>query len=271
MEQKILKELLEAAKVIAVAAGEAILKVSSEGIDVKTKEDGSPLTRADTASHKIIESGLRQLEPIFPIISEEGNLKEVSMENLEIYWLIDPLDGTKEFVKGLDEYTVNIALIENSDPILGVIYVPVPKILYYAAKGLGAWKVGRGSEAKRIHASENESPKRAVVSRSHLSKETELFLNRLGIKEVIKHGSSLKMCAVAEDSADIYPRFGPTCLWDTGAGTAIAKEAGCVVVDLQGKELRYNPKMDLKQYGFIVYPQQLRILLDQFIMEEGCG
>jgi 3'(2'), 5'-bisphosphate nucleotidase len=245
MEQKILKELLEAAKVIAVAAGEAILKVSSEGIDVKTKEDGSPLTRADTASHKIIESGLRQLEPIFPIISEEGNLKEVSMENLEIYWLIDPLDGTKEFVKGLDEYTVNIALIENSDSILGVIYVPVPKILYYAAKGLGAWKVGR--------------------------EETELFLNRLGIKEVIKHGSSLKMCAVAEDSADIYPRFGPTCLWDTGAGTAIAKEAGCVVVDLQGKELRYNPKMDLKQYGFIVYPQQLRILLDQFIMEEGCG
>ncbi|MHC4150699.1 MAG: 3'(2'),5'-bisphosphate nucleotidase CysQ family protein [Planctomycetota bacterium] len=197
MEQKILKELLDAAKEIAVAAGEAILNVSSEELDVNTKEDGSPLTRADTASHNTIESGLMQLEPILPIISEEGNLKEVSMENLETYWLIDPLDGTKEFVKGLDEYTVNIALIENTNPILGVIYVPVSKTLYYAAKGLGAWKAESGSEAKRIHASENESPKRAVVSRSHLSEETELFLNRIGIKEVIRHGSSLKMCAVA--------------------------------------------------------------------------
>ncbi|MHC4266172.1 MAG: 3'(2'),5'-bisphosphate nucleotidase CysQ family protein, partial [Planctomycetota bacterium] len=167
MEQNILKELLEAAKDIAVAAGEAILKVSSEGADVKIKEDGSPLTRADTASHKTIESGLMQLEPVLPIISEEGNPEEAAKENLETFWLIDPLDGTKEFVKGLDEYTVNIAIIENPDPILGVIYVPVSGTLYYAAKGLGAWKIEKDNAAQCIETSEKERPERAVVSRSH--------------------------------------------------------------------------------------------------------
>jgi 3'(2'), 5'-bisphosphate nucleotidase len=266
MEEKILKELLEATKDIAVAAGEAILNVSSEELDVNTKEDGSPLTRADTASHNTIESGLMQLEPVLPIMSEEGNPEEVAKDKLETFWLIDPLDGTKEFVKGLDEYTVNIALIENPNPILGVIYVPVSETLYYAAKGLGAWKIEKGKSSEPIHASEKEQPSRAVVSRSHLSEETESFLERLGIKEVIRHGSSLKMCSVAEGAADIYPRFGPTCLWDTGAGTAISLEAGCTVVDLEGKELSYNPVEGLKQYGFIVYPNKLQPIINKHII-----
>jgi 3'(2'), 5'-bisphosphate nucleotidase len=253
MEQSILKELLDLAKDIAVAAGEEILKVSSEGTDVETKKDGSPLTRADTASHKTIESGLMELEPSLPIISEEGNPEEAAKENLEVFWLIDPLDGTKEFVKGLDEYTVNIALIENGEPILGVIYVPVSGTLYYAANGLGTWKIEKNKEAQGIKATDTERPHKAVVSRSHLSQETKEFLSKIGVNDVIRHGSSLKMCAVAEGSADIYPRFGPTCLWDTGAGTAIAKEASCLVVDLDGKELRYNLSSGLLQHGFIVY------------------
>jgi 3'(2'), 5'-bisphosphate nucleotidase len=265
MEQSILKELLDSTKEIAVAAGEAILKVSSEEIDVKTKEDGSPLTRADMASHNTIESGLKQLEPALPILSEEGDANDAAKDNFKTFWLIDPLDGTKEFVKGLDEYTVNIALIENGDPILGVIYVPVSGTLYYAANGLGAWKIEKNKEAQGIKATDRERPRKAVVSRSHLSQETEEFLSKIGVNDVIRHGSSLKMCAVAEGSADIYPRFGPTCLWDTGAGTAIAIEAGCVVVDLQGKELSYNLSSGLLQHGFILYNKSSETYLKEKI------
>jgi 3'(2'), 5'-bisphosphate nucleotidase len=263
MEQSVLKEFLDSAKELAIAAGEAILKVASEGTDVQTKEDGSPLTRADMASHRTIESGLKQLKPALLIISEEGNPHESATENLKTFWLIDPLDGTKEFVKGLGEYTVNIALIENSEPILGVIYVPVAGTLYYAAQGLGAWKADKDKEAESIKAADKGRPRRAVVSRSHLSQETEEFLSRIGVNDVIRHGSSLKMCAVAEGAADIYPRFGPTCLWDTGAGTAIAKEAGCAVVDLKGKPLNYDLADGLKQYGFMVYG----VSLDEFVKQ----
>jgi len=265
MEADVLRELLDTVKDIAIAAGEAILKVSAEGTDVQTKEDGSPLTRADMASHRTIESGLKQLEPMLPIVSEEGNPENMALDNLKTFWLIDPLDGTKEFVKGLDEYTVNIALVEDGEPILGVIYVPVSGTLYYAAKGLGVWKAEKDKEAQRINATDADRPCKAVVSRSHLSHETEEFLSRVGVQDVIRHGSSLKMCAVAEGAADIYPRFGPTCLWDTGAGTAIATEAGCRVVDLKGKPLSYNPVDGLKQYGFIVYPKKQTAFLEQLI------
>jgi 3'(2'), 5'-bisphosphate nucleotidase len=263
MEQSILKELLEAAKDIAVRAGEAILNVSSEGTDVKTKDDGSPLTMADIASHTTIESGLNQLEPVLPIISEEGDPEEAAKGNLETFWLIDPLDGTKEFVNGLSEYTVNIALIEDCEPILGVIYVPVSGTLYYAAKGLGAWKVDKDKSSQRIKTSKAERPGTAVVSRSHLSEETEEFLSKVGVHDIIRYGSSLKMCAVAEGAADIYPRFGPTCLWDTGAGTAIAREAGCAVVDLEGNKLSYNPVEGLKRNGFMVYPSKLDSIIKE--------
>jgi len=264
METSVLRELLDTVKDIAIAAGEAILKVSAEGTDVQTKEDGSPLTKADMASHRTIESGLKQLNPLLPIISEEGNPENMAMDNLKTFWLIDPLDGTKEFVKGLDEYTVNIALVEDGEPVLGVIYVPVSGTLYYAAKGSGAWKAEKNKEAQSINATDADRPCKAVVSRSHLSQETEEFLSRIGVNDVIRHGSSLKMCAVAEGSADIYPRFGPTCLWDTGAGTAIAKEAGCTVVDLKGKTLSYDPSAGLKQHGFMVYGESLDEFVKQF-------
>ena len=259
MNTEILIRLLDAVGPIAVAAGKAILPIASEVGHVETKEDGSPLTRADLASHKVIEAGLASLEPAFNVLSEEGDLDQ-AFESWTTFWCVDPLDGTKEFVKGLDEYTVNIALIARTVPILGVIYVPALDVLYYAAQGLGAWKViGGDGEPKRIAASSCDKPSSAVVSRSHLSDETKVFLEKLGVAEMISHGSSLKICAVAEGKADIYPRHGPTCLWDTAAGTAIALEAGCRVVDLQNSDLSYDPKVGIKRPGFIVYPRQLDI------------
>ena len=263
MEEKELNILLDEVKKIAVAAGEAILKVSSDDADVSIKTDGSPLTRADMASQKVIQSRIEGLEPVFPVVSEEGNPEKASQGELARYWLIDPLDGTKEFIKGIGEYTVNIALVEGGVPVLGVIYIPVAGTLYYAGEGLGAWKVEKDKEPCIIHCSEAGQPKTAVVSRSHLSVETEEFLLRLGVSNTIKHGSSLKMCAVAEGSADIYPRFGPTCLWDTAAGTAIARQAGCAVVDLEGKELRYETARGLKHFGFMVYPVKLSSIVSK--------
>ena len=140
-----------------------------------------------------------------------------------------------------------------------MVYVPVQDVLYYAAQGLGAWKAGAGGEPERITASACEKPTSAVVSRSHLSDETKVFLDKLGVSEMISHGSSLMICAVAEGRADIYPRHGPTCLWDTAAGGAVAIEAGCRVVDLQDNDLSYDPKAGIKRPGFIVYPSQLDI------------
>ena len=240
------------AKEIAVVAGEAILKITAEDVDVTEKSDGSPLTRADIASHNTIQSGLESLEPKYPILSEEGDLENISGDSWNIYWCVDPLDGTKEFVKGLDEYTVNIALVERGVPILGVIDAPGLGAKYYAAKDLGAWKVEGDGRPRRISANKRQRPETAVVSRSHLSAETKDFLSELGITKIVQHGSSLKLCAVAEGTADIYPRHGPTCLWDTAAGTAIATEAGCCVVDVNGEPLSYDPAAGLKHSGFIV-------------------
>jgi 3'(2'), 5'-bisphosphate nucleotidase len=257
METQILERLLARAKSIAVAAGREIQKVAAEGVTAQEKEDGSPLTRADTASHEAIAAGLAELEPKLPVLSEEGDLEQQGMDAWRVFWCVDPLDGTKEFVKGLTEYTVNIALVEDGRPVLGVVYVPAQDVLYYAAAGLGAWKAEGGGEPARIQARQVDKPERAVVSRSHLSAETEEFLKRLGVTEMVQHGSSIKICAVAEGKADIYPRHGPTCLWDTAAGTAIALEAGCAVVDLSGQPLTYRPADGIKKPGFIVHPKSL--------------
>ncbi len=156
------------------------------------------------------------------------------------YWLVDPLDGTKEFLKGLPEYTVNVALVDAGVPVLGVIYVPAADCLYLAARGQGARRLDARGET-RLLAAPVAQPRRAVVSRSHLSPETGALLARLGVTETIPRGSSLKMCAVAEGAADLYPRLGPTRLWDTAAGTAIAAEAGCDVVGLDGRAAALRP------------------------------
>ncbi len=256
LDAQTLQAFLDACIPIAYEAGAAILQVAAEGTDVQVKQDGSPLTRADMASDAIIAAGLAPLEPKLPILSEEGDVEDSSIGTWRTFWCVDPLDGTKEFVKGLSEYTVNIAIVEDAQPVLGVVYVPVQDVMYYGAKSLGAWKVSSAGQPVRIASSAAKRPAKAVVSRSHLSDETKEFLVRLGVTDMVAHGSSLKICAVAEGAADIYPRHGPTCLWDTAAGAAIAIEAGCNVVDLAGAPLSYDPSVGIKRAGFIVLPAQ---------------
>ncbi|MDP6635113.1 MAG: 3'(2'),5'-bisphosphate nucleotidase CysQ [Phycisphaerae bacterium] len=259
MEQQLLAAFLEEVRPIAQKAGTAILQVAAEDIDVTEKSDGSPLSRADIASHRAIQAGLDKLEPRFPILSEEGDLDNLDEQDWGIYWCVDPLDGTKEFIKGLTDYTVNIALVKNDKPILGVIDIPAIGVTYWAAEGLGAWKCETNTPPERIAASKCSEPASAVVSRSHLDAKTEQFLARLGITNIVPHGSSLKICAVADGTADIYPRFGPTCLWDTAAGAAIAIEAGCAIVDLAGDDLMYDPGRNIKHAGFVVSPVGLEL------------
>jgi len=259
MDRETVERLLGGAKEIARRAGQAILEVSVNAAAIEAKEDGSPLTCADMTSHEVIESGLRELRPMLPMISEEGDLTEADVGSSRTYWLVDPLDGTKEFIKGLGEYTVNIAVVEESTPILGVIHVPATDVLYYAAEGCGAWKMTPRGVPLRMVANDCHGPARAVVSRSHMSAGTEQFLARLGVTDVIRCGSSLKICAVAEGTADLYPRFGATWLWDTAAGVAIAEEAGCVVVGPGGASLSYDPAVTMKHSGFIVHRGKMRL------------
>ena len=259
MDSEILAQLLADVREITLTAGRAILEIAVEDAGTTTKEDGSPLTRADMASHRAIEAGLAPLEPKFPVLSEEGDLEAVATSDWETYWCVDPLDGTKEFVKGLPDYTVNIALVCSGRPVLGVIDVPAGDVMYWAAEGMGAWKCYRGGEPERIAPNRCHKAVSAVVSRSHLDADTERFLETLGITDVVRHGSSLKICAVADGTADIYPRFGPTCLWDTAAGAAIALEAGCDIVDLTGKPLSYDVKDGMRRAGFVVCPSGLQI------------
>jgi 3'(2'), 5'-bisphosphate nucleotidase len=243
--------LLGRVRTIALAAGQAILETQVGAVDIEHKDDGSPVTHADLASERVILEGLATLSPRLPIVSEEDDRECLDAAAVSTYWLVDPLDGTKEFIKGLPEYTVNIALVHECVPVLGVIYVPPDGRLYAAAQGEGARRYESGHETL-LYPRCVVRPESAVVSRSHLSPETEGFLKRLGIQRCIPSGSSLKMCAVAEGSADVYPRLGPTRLWDTAAGAAIAREAGCDVVDLAGQPLAYDLARGLTHAGFLV-------------------
>jgi 3'(2'), 5'-bisphosphate nucleotidase len=243
--------LLEQVARLARRAGEAIEAVRGGSLEAEEKADGSPVTRADRAAEAILVEGLRPLLPGVVVVSEEGDVDAALASAGSTYWLVDPLDGTKEFLKGLPEYTVNVALVEAGVPILGVVYVSAADCLYLAARGLGARRRdARGETPLRV--TPLDRPRRAVVSRSHLSPETGALLARLQVTETIPRGSSLKMCAVAEGAADLYPRLGPTRLWDTAAGTAIATEAGCDVVALDGTPLRYDLASGLVRPGFLV-------------------
>ena len=242
--------LAEVARLVRLA-GEATEAVRGGSLETEQKADGSPVTRADRAAEAILVEGLRGLLPAVAIVSEEGDVAAAVAAAGSSYWLVDPLDGTKEFVKGLPEYTVNVALVEAAVPILGAVFVPAASSLYLAARGLGARRVDARGET-RLQAARVAAPRRAVVSRSHLSPETSALLARLGVTETLPRGSSLKMCAVAEGAADIYPRLGPTHLWDTAAGAAVAAQAGCDVIALDGRPLRYDLADGLLLPGFIV-------------------
>ena len=246
-------ELLQLAKSAAILAGEEILKVYNKDFEVSYKEDESPLTIADKNANAVIEKML--LESKIPILSEEGRqvpFKE--RKNWDKLWIVDPLDGTKEFVKRNGEFTVNIALIENGSPVMGVIYVPVTNVLYYASEE-GAFKESKNSIDKLPILTYRQSFI-AVGSRSHQSPETKAYfdslINKHGKIEVISMGSSLKICLVAEGKADVYPRFAPTMEWDTAAGHAIANYANKKLIDYKTKkEMKYNREQLLNNW-FIV-------------------
>jgi len=251
MDSSRLGTLLEEVGLLVRRAGEAIEAVREGPVDAEEKADGSPVTRADRAAEAVLGEGLRALLPGVAVVSEEGDVEAAVAGAGSTYWLVDPLDGTKEFLKGLPEYTVNVALVEAGVPVLGAVYVPAADCLYLAARGRRARRLDARGET-RLLAAPVANPRRAVVSRSHLSPETGALLARLGVTETIPRGSSLKMCAVAEGAADLYPRLGPTRLWDTAAGTAVATEAGCDVLALDGRPLRYDLADGLVRPGFLV-------------------
>lgn len=248
-------ELVEPAVALAKSAGDAIMEVYATDFDVQAKDDNSPLTQADMASHQVIDAGLRELTPDIPIISEESGLPSFEERSQwPIYWLIDPLDGTKEFVNRNGEFTVNIALIEGKRPVLGVVYVPVTGKTYTGCEGVGA-AVRESSGASRSIgvAIESAQPIRVVGSRSHRGTSLDAFLERLGDVEMLPMGSSLKFCVVAEGDADIYPRLGPTSEWDTAAAQAVVEQAGGAVLELDGRPLAYNTKEDILNPHFLVH------------------
>jgi 3'(2'), 5'-bisphosphate nucleotidase len=242
---------------IAKASGDAIMKIYSTDFDVTRKNDNSPLTQADLAAHIIICNALNQLTPNIPILSEES--ETIDFETRQVwqqYWLIDPLDGTREFVKRNGEFTVNIALIDRHESVLGVIYAPVTESLYFASKGHGAFKQVKSNSAQKIMAkSTNIQHVTIAGSRSHSNDKMQKFLLNLenvsdNALELISMGSSLKTCLVAEGLADVYPRLGPTSEWDTAAAHCVLIEAGGDVVDVNGARLLYNNKPSLLNPDF---------------------
>lgn len=258
-----IQKLVDPVVDLAVAAGDAILEVYATDFDVQSKADDSPLTRADMASHHTLVGGLRELAPELPTISEEAGLPPFDERSRwSEYWLIDPLDGTKEFVKRNGEFTVNIALIRDHRPVLGVVHAPVLGVTYTGCEGAGATrrdrKLGdRGIEPIRVNTAIARPP-RVIGSRSHRSPAFENFLERTGDAEVVSMGSSLKFCVVAEGRADVYPRLGPTSEWDTGAAQAVVEQAGGSVSRLDGKPLSYNEKADILNPHFVVYGSRER-------------
>ena len=266
-------QLLNAVNEIAIAAGSEILDVynSEEAIDVSVKQDDSPLTEADRRAHFLIVDRLSSLTPDIPLLSEESDAIDYKVrKSWQRYWLIDPLDGTKEFINRNGEFTVNIALIENGRSVAGVVHVPVSGISYFGGIGIGAWKQcanQQGSEAQSIVSRPmlEGLGVRIVASRRHLGEQLNTLVgkieNHFGKGTLLSMGSSIKMCLLAEGSADIYPRMAPTCEWDTAAAHGILSAAGGEIVDLQFQPLSYNSKPELLNPFFIAladrtYPWQ---------------
>lgn len=235
-------DYLVAVERIAYRASEVIMSVYGRDFTVEEKADKSPLTEADKAAHEVIVAGLNTLPEGIPVLSEEDAEGFSGLDASGRYWLVDPLDGTKEFIKRNGEFTVNIALIEKGRPVIGVVVAPALEIGYLAAEGVGAFKVERRGARRPIRV--EGKPKqgaswRVVGSRSHPSPELADWLEQLGEHDMVPMGSSLKLCLVAEGQADVYPRLGPTSLWDTGAAQAVLEQAGGRVETLHGESLSY--------------------------------
>ncbi len=247
------EQLIDPLRNLADRAGRAIMEVYETAFEVEHKDDNSPLTAADRASHAIICNGLAELEPRLPVLSEESP-PEALTDRLtwRRYWLVDPLDGTKEFVKRNGEFTVNIALIEDHRAILGIVRAPALDLEYVGATAAGAWRRrGDGSAEAIATAPAPAGPLCIVGSRSHPSGALAAYLERLGPHELKPMGSSLKICLVADGQADAYPRFGPTSEWDTAAAQAVLESAGGSMISLDGQALRYNTKESLLNPHFL--------------------
>jgi 3'(2'), 5'-bisphosphate nucleotidase len=246
---------------IARRAGAAILEVYESGeIAVADKSDASPLTQADLRAHRTILDGLHALTPGWPVLSEESATADYAERaQWSRYWLVDPLDGTREFLSRNGEFTVNIALIEAHQPVLGVVYAPARQLLYYGIPGAGAFRAHADEPASAIVVKRHaQSPLRIVGSRSHRGDSLDNLLAHLGSHQLIAVGSSLKLCMVAEGSADLYPRLGATCEWDTAAAHAVVLAAGGLVTTTAGTPLTYNSHPDLLNPHFLVYADRER-------------
>lgn len=237
---------------IARDAGSAIMSVYqsmalSGVVQSSEKTDGSPLTLADLQAHQIISAGLAVLTPDTPLVSEEDSSSLAFRTPVGDFWLIDPLDGTKEFLAQNDEFTVNIALIRDGKPVFGVVFAPALDLAFWGVSGQGAWREASGN-IEHITIASLPPVMRIVASKSHMNTETVTFIDGLGSHELIQAGSSLKFCRIAEGSADIYPRLGPTCEWDTAAAQAVLEAAGGHVFTMDGSPLRYGKASILNPY-----------------------
>jgi len=250
-----LQHLVEPLIEVASKAGAAILEIYQSDFEVTAKADQSPLTEADMASHRAIVSELQSLTPEWPVLSEESaEVPYSERRHWQRYWLIDPLDGTKEFVKRNGEFTVNIALIDQHRPVLGVVHVPVRQQTYYGLLGHGAFRIDANGQTQKIRPTVPPAePLRIVGSRSHLGPRVKAYLAAMDDCAMVSMGSSLKLCLVAEGAADLYPRLGPTSEWDTAAAQAVVEAAGGLVVRTDGSKLRYNTRESLLNPEFLVF------------------
>jgi len=256
-----LESLMPKITAIAAEAGNAIMDIYAQtDLGTTYKADDSPLTRADMVSHHLILNELQALKPQLPVLSEESkSLPYEERQHWSAFWLVDPIDGTKEFIKRNGEFTVNIALVVNGLPELGVVHAPALSTTYSAAQGMGAFKQAAEMDPVTIHTTDEQyepgTALKVVASRSHAGAETESFLASLkqsmGDIETLSVGSSLKLCLVAEGAAQLYPRFGPTMEWDTAAAQCVVEQAGGAVSDLQGQRLHYNKPNLLNPYFMV--------------------
>lgn len=253
------QELIFSTIEIAKEAGEAISEIYNSDFDYQFKKDLSPITTADTLSHSIITERLKTVTPEIPILSEENcNISYNIRSQWKQYWLVDPLDGTKEFINKNGEFTVNIALIDKNTPIFGIIHIPVTNETYWGSKVSGSFYSSDKHDAKQIKVSENyQNPILIVASRSHPSSELDSLLETIKDYKIINIGSSAKFCLVASGKADFYPRFGPTSEWDVAAGEAIVRFAGGHMMTIDGKPMSYNLKEDYLNPSFIVSSKKI--------------
>ncbi|MGB3391834.1 MAG: 3'(2'),5'-bisphosphate nucleotidase CysQ [Stenotrophomonas sp.] len=243
--------------VIAIAhdAGAAIMQVYADGFDIERKADDSPVTTADLAAHRLIVQGLSRLTPQLPVLSEESaQLPWTTRRQWREYWLVDPLDGTREFIKRNGEFSVNIALIRDGVAVFGVVQAPVTGVVWHAQRGEGAWR-REGAREEAIYTRVPPTPPlRVAASRSHRDARTEALLARMGEIELVAQGSSLKFCRIAEGSLDVYPRLGPTSEWDTAAGQCVLEVAGGVLLAADsGEPFRYNQRPRLLNGDFVAF------------------